>query len=52
MTGRTTGASFGKSGKELWHALFLIIPVTLGWIWFLITNANLPKEKKPNFSGT
>jgi ubiquinone/menaquinone biosynthesis C-methylase UbiE len=35
-----------KSGKELWHALLLIIPVTFGWIWFLIWNVNLPTEKK------
>ena len=46
MTSNTTDASFGKSVKELWHALLLIVPITLGWIWFLIRNRNLPKEKK------
>jgi SAM-dependent methyltransferase len=38
--------SFGKSVKEFWHALLLIVPITLGWIWFLIRNVNLPKQKK------
>ncbi len=46
MTSNTTDASFGKSVKEFWHALLLIVPITLGWIWFLIRNRNLPKEKK------
>jgi len=46
MTSNTTDASFGKSVKEFWHALLLIVPITFGWIWFLIRNVNLPKEKK------
>ena len=46
MTSNTTDASYGKSVKEFWHALLLIVPITLGWIWFLIRNVNLPREKK------
>jgi len=46
MTGTTSGGSFGKSVKEFWHALLLIVPITLSWIWFLIKNAHLPQEKK------
>jgi 2-polyprenyl-3-methyl-5-hydroxy-6-metoxy-1,4-benzoquinol methylase len=46
MTGKTSAGSFGKSVKELWHALLLIVPITLGWVWFLIRNVNVPKEKK------
>jgi 2-polyprenyl-3-methyl-5-hydroxy-6-metoxy-1,4-benzoquinol methylase len=46
MTSNTTDTSFGKSVKEFWHALLLIVPITFGWIWFLIRNVNLPKEKK------
>jgi SAM-dependent methyltransferase len=46
MTGNTTDASSGKSVKEFWHALLLIVPIILGWIWFLIRNGNLPGEKK------
>jgi 2-polyprenyl-3-methyl-5-hydroxy-6-metoxy-1,4-benzoquinol methylase len=46
MTGKTAGGSFGKSVKEFWHALLLIVPITIGWIWFLIRNVNLPKERK------
>jgi ubiquinone/menaquinone biosynthesis C-methylase UbiE len=46
MTNNTTDASFGKSVKEFWYALLLIVPITLGWIWFLIRNVNLPREKK------
>jgi len=41
-----TDVSTGKSVKELWHALLLIVPITCKWIWFLIRNRNLPKEKK------
>lgn len=51
MRSTMTGASFGKSVKELWHAPLLIIPITFGWIWFLIRNRNLPQERKPNCSG-
>lgn len=46
MTGKITSGSFRRSVKELWHALLLIIPITFGWIWFLIRNRNLPREKK------
>jgi 2-polyprenyl-3-methyl-5-hydroxy-6-metoxy-1,4-benzoquinol methylase len=46
MTSKTTDASFGKSVKEFWHALLLIVPITCGWTWFLIRNRNLPQEKK------
>lgn len=46
MTGKTAGGSFGKSVKELWHALLLIVPITFSWIWFLIRNVNLPRKKK------
>jgi 2-polyprenyl-3-methyl-5-hydroxy-6-metoxy-1,4-benzoquinol methylase len=46
MASTTTDASFGKSVKEFWHALLLIVPITLRWIWFLIRNVNLPREKK------
>lgn len=46
MTSKTAGRSFGKSVKELWYALLLIVPITLGWIWFVIWNVNLPGEKK------
>jgi 2-polyprenyl-3-methyl-5-hydroxy-6-metoxy-1,4-benzoquinol methylase len=46
MTSTTTDASFKKSVKEFWHALLLIVPITFGWVWFLIRNVNLPKEKK------
>lgn len=41
-----TDTPSGKSVKELWHALLLIVPITCNWIWFLISNRNLPKEKK------
>jgi 2-polyprenyl-3-methyl-5-hydroxy-6-metoxy-1,4-benzoquinol methylase len=41
-----TDASLSKSVKEFWHALLLIVPITLRWIWFLIRNVNLPEEKK------
>jgi 2-polyprenyl-3-methyl-5-hydroxy-6-metoxy-1,4-benzoquinol methylase len=46
MTDTTQDASIIKRVKELWHALLLIIPLTVGWIWFLIRNGNLPQEKK------
>jgi 2-polyprenyl-3-methyl-5-hydroxy-6-metoxy-1,4-benzoquinol methylase len=46
MTDQTADRSFGKSVKEFWHALLLIVPIILGWIWFLIRNRNLSKEKK------
>ena len=46
MRNTTTDTSAKKSGKELWHALLLIVPITLGWIWFIISNRNLPKDKK------
>jgi ubiquinone/menaquinone biosynthesis C-methylase UbiE len=46
MRSTTTDTSSGKSVKELWHALLLIVPITCKWIWFLIRNRNLPKEKK------
>jgi 2-polyprenyl-3-methyl-5-hydroxy-6-metoxy-1,4-benzoquinol methylase len=46
MTGNTSAGSFGKPVKELWHALLLIIPITVRWFWFLIKNRNLSKEKK------
>jgi 2-polyprenyl-3-methyl-5-hydroxy-6-metoxy-1,4-benzoquinol methylase len=46
MTRKVAGGSFGRSVKEFWHALLLIVPITLGWIWFLIRNVNLPNEKK------
>lgn len=46
MTDQTKDASFGKSVKEFWHALLLIVPITFGWLWFLIKNVNLPQEKK------
>jgi 2-polyprenyl-3-methyl-5-hydroxy-6-metoxy-1,4-benzoquinol methylase len=46
MTSDTTEASFGKSVKEFWYALFLIVPITFGWVWFLVTHVNLPREKK------
>ena len=46
MTSTTKDASFKKSVKEFWHALLLIVPITFGWVWFLIRNVNLPKEKK------
>jgi hypothetical protein len=34
MTEKSAGGSFGKSVKELWNAPLLIVPVTIGWIWF------------------
>jgi ubiquinone/menaquinone biosynthesis C-methylase UbiE len=46
MTDHFTNTSLSKSVKALWHALFLIIPVALRWIWFLIKNANNPQIKK------
>ncbi|MBN1995325.1 MAG: class I SAM-dependent methyltransferase [Anaerolineae bacterium] len=46
MTVQAAEASFGKSAKELWHALLLIVPITLKWIWMLITNLNQPQAKK------
>jgi 2-polyprenyl-3-methyl-5-hydroxy-6-metoxy-1,4-benzoquinol methylase len=46
MTGQTLPASLMKPVKEFWHALLLIVPITLTWIWFLIKNVNLPREKK------
>ena len=46
MNDRAADKSFGKTVKELWHALLLIVPITLGWIWFLIRNRNLADEKK------
>ena len=46
MTSKSSRGSFGKPVKEFWHALLLIVPITLGWIWFLIRNVNLPREKK------
>jgi ubiquinone/menaquinone biosynthesis C-methylase UbiE len=46
MRNTPTDTSYGKSVKELWHALLLIVPITCTWIWFLISNRNLPKEKK------
>lgn len=46
MTDQTKDVSFVKSVKEFWHALLLVVPITLGWIWFLFRNVNLPKEKK------
>lgn len=46
MTQKTADIPFTKPLKEFWHALLLIVPITLGWIWFLIRNQNLPREKK------
>jgi 2-polyprenyl-3-methyl-5-hydroxy-6-metoxy-1,4-benzoquinol methylase len=46
MAEKTTRTSIVKPVKELWHALLLIIPITFRWIWFLIKNRNLSKEKK------
>jgi 2-polyprenyl-3-methyl-5-hydroxy-6-metoxy-1,4-benzoquinol methylase len=46
MTDKTVDASFGKSVKEFWHALLLIVPITLRWTWILITNINQPQVKK------
>lgn len=46
MAGNTRRQSFLTRVKELWHALLLIVPITCGWIWFLIRNRNLPEEKK------
>jgi 2-polyprenyl-3-methyl-5-hydroxy-6-metoxy-1,4-benzoquinol methylase len=46
MTDQTADASSGKPVKEFWHALLLIVPITFGWLWFLIKNVNLPHEKK------
>jgi 2-polyprenyl-3-methyl-5-hydroxy-6-metoxy-1,4-benzoquinol methylase len=46
MTGKPSAGSFGTSVKELWHALLLIVPITFGWIGFLVKNVNLQKEKK------
>lgn len=46
MTDQTADASFSKSVKALWHALFLIVPVTVRSIWLLITNINQPQAKK------
>jgi len=46
MTDTTNNASFINRVKEFWHALLLIIPITCKWIWFLIRNWDLPKEKK------
>lgn len=46
MTDTAQDAPVIKRVKELWHALLLIVPITLGWIWFLIRNRDLPKEKK------
>lgn len=46
MTDKTADESLGKSIKEFWHALLLIVPITFSWIWFLIKNRNLSKEKK------
>ena len=46
MTVQTAGTSFDKAAKELWHALLLIVPITLKWIWMLITHINQPQAKK------
>lgn len=46
MTDQTSDSSIGKSVKALWHALFLIIPVTFRSIWLLISNINQPQAKK------
>ncbi|MBN1217337.1 MAG: class I SAM-dependent methyltransferase [Anaerolineae bacterium] len=46
MTVQAANASFGKSVKEFWHALLLIVPITLRWVWMLITNINQPQVKK------
>lgn len=46
MTDRNGSPSVAKPVKELWHALLLIVPITAGWIGFLIRNRNLPEEKK------
>jgi hypothetical protein len=46
MTGTTSGRSFGKSVKEFWHALLLIVPITLSWIWFLIKKCTPAAGKK------
>jgi hypothetical protein len=46
MAGQTALSSLVKSVKELWHALLLIVPITYGWIWFLIKNINQPQAKK------
>jgi len=46
MTGTIKDVSLTQRVKELWHALFLIVPITLGWVGFLIRNRNLPSEKK------
>ena len=46
MIAQTTDTSFSKSVKELWHALLLIVPITLRWTWMLITHVNQPQVKK------
>ena len=46
MTVQTANTSFGKLVKEFWHALLLIVPITLRWTWVLITNINQPQAKK------
>ena len=46
MASTTKDTSFGKSVREFWHALLLIVPITIGWIWFLTGNVRLPREKK------
>lgn len=46
MTDQAADASFSKSVKALWHALFLIVPVTVRSIWLLISNINQPQAKK------
>lgn len=46
MTVQAADASFSKSVKEFWHALLLIVPITLKWTWMLIANINQPQVKK------
>lgn len=46
MTEKTADVPFIKSLRAFWHALFLIIPVTLRSIWVLISNINQPQAKK------
>ena len=46
MTAPTLIKSFGKSVREFWHALLLIIPITFSYFLFMIKNRALPPEKK------
>ena len=46
MTEKTANLAFGQSLKAFWHALFLIVPVTVRSLWVLIANINKPQVKK------